>query len=63
MNHIVNINSDLCTGCGACVSMCPAKILFIDASDICRVTDENKCDRLGGCERTCPTGAISIAQL
>jgi 2-oxoglutarate ferredoxin oxidoreductase subunit delta len=41
--------------------MCPKRILYIDASSAkCRVTDEKKCDKLGGCERVCPAGAIKI---
>ncbi|MDD4635536.1 MAG: 4Fe-4S binding protein [Dehalococcoidales bacterium] len=59
-NSIVNINPDLCTGCGACVEKCPLKILYLDESGICRVTDGSRCDRLRGCERVCPTGAITI---
>jgi len=58
---VVDINKENCTGCGLCVSMCPQKILFIDKeTGKCSVTDDNKCDRLGGCERVCPADAIKI---
>jgi 2-oxoglutarate ferredoxin oxidoreductase subunit delta len=61
MNKIVLIDEALCTGCGACVALCPKKILFLDETDnVCRVSDESRCDRLRGCERVCPTGAIRI---
>jgi NAD-dependent dihydropyrimidine dehydrogenase PreA subunit len=30
MNKIVIIDEELCIGCGACVSLCPKKILYID---------------------------------
>lgn len=61
MNKIVVIEEDLCTGCGACVELCPKKILFIDEkSNVCKVTDETRCDKLGGCERVCPSEAIKI---
>lgn len=61
MGTIVTINRETCTGCGACVALCPKKILYIDKpSGVCAVTDETLCDRLGGCERVCPAGAIRI---
>ena len=61
MNRTVVIDEKLCTACGTCVAMCPKKILYIDKADnVCRVTDETMCDRLGGCERKCTTGAIKI---
>lgn len=57
----VTIEQNLCTGCGICVAMCPKQILGIDPeSDLCRVTDPDKCDQLGGCEFQCPTGAITV---
>jgi len=61
MNKTVAIDENLCTACGTCVEMCPKNILYIDDADnVCRVTDETKCDRLGGCERKCTAGAIKI---
>ena len=61
MNKIVVIDEDLCTGCGACVELCPKKILYIDEkASVCKVTDETKCDKLRGCESVCPVEAIKI---
>ncbi|MFA5271374.1 MAG: 4Fe-4S binding protein [Candidatus Omnitrophota bacterium] len=61
MNKIVIIDKSLCTGCGACVALCPKKILYIDEkSNKCKVTDESKCDRLAGCEKVCPVKSIKI---
>ncbi|MFA5090808.1 MAG: 4Fe-4S binding protein [Candidatus Omnitrophota bacterium] len=61
MNKIVLINEELCIGCGACVSLCPNKILYIDEkSGKCKVKNESKCDRLRGCEKVCPVSAIKI---
>jgi 2-oxoglutarate ferredoxin oxidoreductase subunit delta len=63
MEDKVKIDPDLCTGCGICVSMCPKHILDIDPeSGLCIVTDQDKCDLLGGCEFACPTGAITLKQ-
>lgn len=61
MNKIVIIDEDLCIGCGACVSLCPKKILYIDdKSGKCKVTDESKCDHLRGCEKVYLVNALRI---
>jgi 2-oxoglutarate ferredoxin oxidoreductase subunit delta len=61
MKKIVILDQDLCIGCGLCVELCPKKILYIEEnSQKCQVSDENKCDRLRGCERVCPVAAIKI---
>ena len=61
MNKIVVIDEESCTGCGACVNICPMQILFISDTDgVCKVTDELRCDKLRGCERSCPVDAIKI---
>lgn len=61
MNKIVQIDEILCVGCGACVSLCPKKILYMNKENgKCKVTDESRCDRLRGCERVCPADAIKI---
>ncbi len=57
----VEIDESLCTGCGACVSMCPMRILKMDNKEgVAKVTDHESCDMLGGCMHVCPTGAIKI---
>lgn len=61
MNKTVIIDEDLCIGCGACVELCPQKILYIDEkTGKCKVSDESKCDKQAGCERVCPVEAIKI---
>jgi len=61
MKQVVNIDDKLCSGCGACVAICPQKILYInEETGICEVTDHNRCDRLRGCEKACPVEAIRI---
>lgn len=61
INKIVKINEKLCIACEKCVKLCPKQILYIDKIiGKCKVNDENKCDRLKGCMRVCPTNAIEI---
>ena len=61
MNNTVNIDEELCIGCGTCVEICPVGILYVDdKAGICKVTDSSLCDRLRGCERNCPVDAIKI---
>jgi NAD-dependent dihydropyrimidine dehydrogenase PreA subunit len=61
MSKIVVIDEERCVSCGACVSLCPKKILYIDEKDgKCKVKDESQCDRLRGCEKVCPVNALRI---
>lgn len=61
MDKTVIIDEVLCIGCGACVELCPKKILYLDGkTGKCKVTDESKCDRLRGCKEVCPVDAIKI---
>jgi len=61
MNTIVVIDEAKCTGCGACVKLCPKRILYVDKeTKKCRVTDETQCDKFRGCERVCKASAIKI---
>lgn len=61
MKRIVEINEELCLGCGACTDICPQHILYLDEkANVARITDDRKCDRMWGCERACLVEAIKI---
>ncbi|MDM7999904.1 MAG: 4Fe-4S binding protein [Dehalococcoidia bacterium] len=51
----VEVDSDKCSRCGVCLSVCPASIERPE--DIERCTD---CTRCGRCMESCPTDAIKI---
>ena len=55
------INSDLCTGCGLCVQVCPARTLSLQ-DDKAVVTGDRSLN-CGHCEAVCPTGAITVAAI
>lgn len=59
IREIVNIDEELCTGCGDCVPSCHEGALqIIDGK--ARLVSDLMCDGLGACLGHCPEGAISI---
>ncbi len=58
---IIEIDEELCDGCGQCVPACAeGAIQIIDGK--ARVVSENLCDGLGACLGECPTGALKIVE-
>ncbi len=58
---IVQIDEELCTGCGNCVSPCAEGAIEI-VNGKARVIREELCDGAGFCIGLCPTGALSIKE-
>jgi Fe-S-cluster-containing hydrogenase component 2 len=58
---IVQINEELCNGCGLCVNAChEGAIEMIDGK--ARLVSDQYCDGLGDCLPACPTDAIQIIE-
>jgi len=56
---IVEIDEELCDGCGQCVPSCAeGAIKVVDGK--ARLVAEKFCDGLGACLGECPTGALSV---
>lgn len=56
---IINIDEELCNGCGQCILDCAEGALqLVDGK--ARLVGEIYCDGLGACLGGCPTGALTI---
>ena len=59
--RIIQIDENLCNGCGLCANAChEGAIAMIDGK--ARLIRDDYCDGLGDCLPVCPTGAISFVE-
>jgi len=58
---IIEIDEELCDGCGLCVPDCAeGSLVIIDGK--AKMISDNLCDGLGACLGSCPTGALKIIE-
>lgn len=61
VRKIIQIDEDLCTGCGECVPSCAeGAIQIIDGK--ARLVADKLCDGLGNCLGDCPEGALKVIE-
>ncbi len=61
VRKILEIDEELCDGCGQCVTGCAEGALdIIDGK--AKIISDNLCDGLGACIGECPTGALKIIE-
>jgi len=59
--HYVRFHEERCTGCAACLRVCPTKAIRIRREKSIRIVDQ--CIGCGACIRACPAGAVSAATI
>ena len=55
----LQLNSEECSGCAMCATVCPRGVLEISYRKAI-VADRDLCIECGACARNCPEGAISV---
>ncbi|MBN1351085.1 4Fe-4S binding protein [candidate division KSB1 bacterium] len=58
---IIQIDEELCNGCGNCITGCSEGALAL-VNGKAKLVKENFCDGFGDCVGTCPTGALTIEE-
>ncbi len=65
MSNKIQVDQDLCIGCGACVNLCP-DIFELDDSGKSQVITDANCDSCncdcGMIVDSCPVGAIKVSE-
>jgi NAD-dependent dihydropyrimidine dehydrogenase PreA subunit len=57
----IQIDKELCTGCGTCVETCPVEVFEIQDEKSVAVNVE-ECLVCLACETQCPEGAIKVVE-
>jgi 2-oxoglutarate ferredoxin oxidoreductase subunit delta len=56
----IEINRELCKGCGICVAFCPKNVLELSEHEKAVIKAPDQCIYCGLCEQRCPDLAIEL---
>ena len=55
----LEMNTQKCTGCGMCLTVCPHNVFKINGKKAA-IADRDACMECGACSRNCPAEAINV---
>ncbi len=55
----LNLNSELCTGCSLCITVCPHEVFKIEQKKV-HIQNKDACMECGACAKNCKTGAVTV---
>ncbi len=56
----LQVNPELCVGCGTCLEVCPHAVLSLSGGKRIGIANRDACMECGACSRNCPVGAVSV---